>query len=95
MSPLFGPLLPTTALSALGNFGVLPSLLVSAGFSFAHYHHRCQDFCSLPVEVGLHTVVLNKVISYLILYNKLNFPGYFTCGLVCGLVYNGHLAGTG
>jgi hypothetical protein len=49
-----------------------------------------------PVEVGLHTVVLNKVISYLILlYNKSTFPGYFTCGLVCGLVYNGHLAGTG
>jgi hypothetical protein len=43
------------------------------------------------VEVGLHTVVLDKVISYLILYNKSTFPGYFTCGLV----YNGHLAGTG
>jgi hypothetical protein len=35
----------------------------------------------VPVEVGLHTVVLNKVISYL-MYNKSTFPGYFTCGLV-------------
>jgi hypothetical protein len=25
------------------------------------------------------------------MYNKSTFPGYFTCGLV----YNGHLAGTG
>jgi hypothetical protein len=41
-------------------------------------------------EVGLHTVFLNKVISYLKLYNKSTFPGDFTCGLVCGLVDNGH-----
>jgi hypothetical protein len=51
----------------------------------------CLLECFDSVEVGLHTVVLNKVISYLILYNKSTFPGYFTCGLV----YNGHLAGTG
>jgi hypothetical protein len=45
---LFRTLLPTTALlSANGHFGVLPSLPVSTGFSFTHYHHRCQDFCSL------------------------------------------------
>jgi hypothetical protein len=43
----FRTLLPTTALSANGHFGVLPSLPVSTGFSFTHYHHRCQDFCSL------------------------------------------------
>jgi hypothetical protein len=42
-------LLPATALSALGHFGVLPSLPVSTGLSFAHYHHTCQDFCSLHV----------------------------------------------
>jgi hypothetical protein len=37
--------------------------------------------------------LVNALISYLILYNKSTFPGYFTCGLV----YNGHghLAGTG
>jgi hypothetical protein len=45
---LFRMLLPATALlTALGHFGVLPSLPVSTGFSFAHYHNRCQDFCSL------------------------------------------------
>jgi hypothetical protein len=40
-------LLPATALTALRHFGVFPSLPASTRFSFTHYHHRCQDFCSL------------------------------------------------
>jgi hypothetical protein len=40
-------LLNARSLSANGLFDVLPSLSMSTGFSFAHYHHRFQDFCSL------------------------------------------------
>jgi hypothetical protein len=34
-----------------------------------------------PVEIGLHTVILNKVISYLILYKIDASPGIISLGL--------------
>jgi hypothetical protein len=44
--------------------------------------------CFGSCQVGLHTVVLNKVISYLtasVQQIDFPFPGYFTCGLVYNL----------
>jgi hypothetical protein len=53
--------------------------------------HYLRETEEQPVEVGLHTVVLNKVISYLTAnVQQIDFPRVFH-----SLVYSGHLVGTG